>query len=173
MKAKALFAGALAVAALGGATTGATLNTQPLEAEVDPLASIPDHEIDYPSQAEIDAMKAPHNHYALETPQGRVEVTELAYHGRLRDEHEAHLAWEAAREREAEYLAAQYEQAQDAAPVPRRIAQAAPQAPTLTQPEPTTPMPQPIDAATAPVEPLWENGDAKVIDVQAELAAQS
>ncbi len=76
--------GAVAVVAIAGALAGGAIGESPvlLRGQTDSLPEAPI------MSAADDAMRSdrrPPDHYPLETPNGTVEVAELALHGRLRD----------------------------------------------------------------------------------------
>lgn len=81
MKATPLFLGACALASIAGAVGGTTINTSPLQGAGIGSAMIAHRAVvadasDYSHQQEI----LP-DHYALTTPEGRIEVSDLANRG--------------------------------------------------------------------------------------------
>lgn len=104
MTTKPWFLGACAAACIAGAVGGATMPTSPKQDRSDILDEIPQHEIAMPSAEQARKMIAPRNHYALETPEGRIEVAELSEHGLYRDRHREQPYFFAAAEAGAENL---------------------------------------------------------------------
>lgn len=76
--------GAVAVVAIAGAVSGATIGESPVlkRGHTD---TMPQAQIVTAGNAALNSSKRPPDHYPLETPQGTIEVGELALHGRLRD----------------------------------------------------------------------------------------
>ena len=76
--------GAVAVVAIAGAVSGATIGDSQvlMRGHTDTL---PEAQIVTAANAEMRTMRNPPNHYPLETKDGTIEVAELALHGRLRD----------------------------------------------------------------------------------------
>lgn len=186
--------GATAAAAILGALTGASIATEPLTRGSDPLASIPSHDIAQHDAEEARAMIAPRNHYPLVTPQGVVEVAELAYRGRLRDEtryfvEEYEFPDHDFREIDHDYFDARHGEAEAAA---ERAARAAKPGPAFAVPasaevrrvsarepaaaEPLAAAPPKLEPSPRPSvtlrKPAQADGGPAVIDVAAELAAR-
>ncbi|MFN2098812.1 hypothetical protein [Altererythrobacter sp. MF3-039] len=82
MKVAPMFAGAAVVAACAGTAIGLTLPTKPIAMGGDPLAEIPKHPV---SQAAFEPQRRGPDHYPLQTPEGTIEVHELADHGLYRN----------------------------------------------------------------------------------------
>lgn len=88
MKARPLIVGAFLIAPIVGAVAGQKMST-------DPIASISDLSTTLPTGSPIaagdattrTAQRLP-DHYAMETPQGRIEVHELAMRGRYADRYQ-------------------------------------------------------------------------------------
>ena len=76
--------GAMAVIAMAGAVSGATIGESPIltKSHAD---NLPQSVIVSTSNAALTNKDSPPNHYPLETENGTIEVAELALHGRLRD----------------------------------------------------------------------------------------
>lgn len=81
MKATLMILGACVLAPVAGGFAGAAINTTPLEAAGDPLATIPRHETGLSGAIDAGAYDTP-DHYPLITPRGTVPVEELVFHGR-------------------------------------------------------------------------------------------
>ena len=84
MKTTPAVLGAICLALSAGTALGLSTPTQPLSDYSDTLADLPRHALNTPSPEEARKMIAPRDQYPLETPDGVVEVAELAFHGRLR-----------------------------------------------------------------------------------------
>ncbi|MBX7528562.1 hypothetical protein [Qipengyuania vesicularis] len=76
--------GAIAVVAIVGAVSGASVGDSPILIRGH-HESLPEARIVRAANADLRDTSRPPDHYPLETPQGTVEVAELALHGRLRD----------------------------------------------------------------------------------------
>ncbi|MBX7539585.1 hypothetical protein [Qipengyuania sphaerica] len=76
--------GAVAVVTIAGAVSGATIGESPMlqRGQTDTL---PQAQIVSASNAAMDSSRRPPDHYPLKTPEGTIEVAELALHGRLRN----------------------------------------------------------------------------------------
>ncbi|EDL49230.1 hypothetical protein [Erythrobacter sp. SD-21] len=76
--------GAVAVVAIAGAVSGATIGDSPVlkRGHTDTL---PEAQLVAASNEAVRTSQRPPDHYPLETPKGTIEVGELALHGRLRD----------------------------------------------------------------------------------------
>ena len=81
MKLSPLILGAAALVPIAGAAIGANLNTTPVGAIEDATASIPQQALFTPTKDPYSSQARLPDHYAMETPQGRVEVSELAIRG--------------------------------------------------------------------------------------------
>ena len=76
--------GAVAVIAIAGAVSGATIADTPMLTRGHP-DTLPKAQIVSYDRQTTQWAKAPPNHYPLKTPNGTIEVAELALHGRMRD----------------------------------------------------------------------------------------
>jgi hypothetical protein len=84
MKTTPLILGACTAVAIAGAAMGSAINTTPLShGPREWLDSIPKHEAAFGPQSGIDRVTQTPTQYALDTPQGRFEVGELAMRGRF------------------------------------------------------------------------------------------
>ncbi|APE27994.1 hypothetical protein [Aurantiacibacter gangjinensis] len=92
--------GAAICVPLAGAIAGASMDTDPIGTVTDVTASIPDHSNFAKADAAPKTQARLPDHYAMETPDGLVEVHELAMRGQDRDRWQAARAYE--REIEAE-----------------------------------------------------------------------
>jgi hypothetical protein len=81
MQAKPLFLGACALASIAGAISGATTNTRPIQKAGIGSELLPRAEISSDPGDLWRAQPALPDHYAMTTPDGRVEVAELATRG--------------------------------------------------------------------------------------------
>lgn len=144
------FLGACALVSIAGAVGGATMNTQPIQRAGIGSEMLPHAEIAF-DPADIGQPPAsPPDHYALTTPEGRVEVAELSTRGLYAQQR---FGW-----REASY---------EPPPLP-------------AWPEPagewdrSAPDGEPAYAEPAPAPPAEaaqsEDGAPRLIDVAAELA---
>ena len=196
MKISPWLVGALAVTPIVGAFAGQQISAEPLTAATDVTATLPER----PHIAHDDATPRTQprlpNHYAMKTPEGVVEVHELAMRGRFRDRYDALDRYQARTEENLTYLEARWEQtdldhrAQRAvAPNPyrqqadtigyadREIAHYAASERARTG-EAATPQGSNDLAAAQPVQtdhieiavPQPRNGQPKVVDVRRELA---
>ncbi len=81
MKATPLFLGACALASVAGAIGGATTNTKPIQDAAIGMNMLPDRQIAFnPADSGLPEA-APPDHYAMVTPQGRIEAAELSTRG--------------------------------------------------------------------------------------------
>ena len=184
--------GAVAVVAIAGAVSGATIGDSPVlkKGHTDTLPTAP---IVRASDGAMNGGVRPPDHYPLKTPQGTVEVAELALHGRLRDRG-GDMWWEG-RDDERAHMSASYDfydtasperieherrllafQGADPAPSQAR-AEPAPQHPrraSMTRAEAPMALAEPAQVAAAEpaVQPAAEAsiGNARTIDVTAALA---
>ena len=175
---------ALAVVAIAGAVSGEAIGDSPV-LKADVQETLPDAQPMSATQLPSPSSKRPPDQYPLETPDGVIEVGELAMHGRLRDTPHAHWWRNANRDLGAQYEA-QYDEAdlarlaheealiaytaQPPAPAPAMEQVQAPQRVTRAEApmalaEPAAPEP-PAPAARASI------GNAKSIDVAAALEGQ-
>lgn len=76
--------GAIALVAIVGAVSGASVGDSPILVRGH-HETLPEARIVRAANADLRDTSRPPDHYPLETPQGTVEVAELALHGRLRD----------------------------------------------------------------------------------------
>ena len=76
--------GALAVVAIAGAVSGATVGDSPI-LKRGYHETVPEVPIVRSANSYQRATRRPPDHYPLKTPKGTIEVAELALHGRLRD----------------------------------------------------------------------------------------
>ena len=84
MKPLPMLLGAVALALTTGAVAGNALSTEPLGANQDVSHILPQRAtVAYPG--ELKRVEPLPDHYPLETPDGVIEVAELAWHGRYRD----------------------------------------------------------------------------------------
>jgi len=182
---------AAAIVAIGGAVGGATIGTTPIvergEASQLPTAPI------IQSRTADAPRKALPNHYALETPDGRIEVGELALHGRMRDS-QAGMHWEREREiadrgietyerernddRELhiareQALIAYTTTAEPAPPVTASMPDTAERPAYASRPsraEAPLALADPVSVASVQAEPTARVGKAKMIDISASLS---
>lgn len=159
MQATPLFLGACALASIAGVVSGTTINTRPIQHAGIGMDEIPRPAIHFdPSDAGIGQQIALPDHYALNTPEGEVAVGELSTRGLYA---QRRFGW------------------RDAAWVP-------PPPPAFAEPaaEPgwsASAADLAADAAPAsieqqagePIEVQASDGQARIIDVQSELARQS
>ncbi|GGD45013.1 hypothetical protein GRI62_10275 [Erythrobacter arachoides] len=77
--------GVAALVPIAGAFAGQAMSTDPVGIHADAISSMPAHSgITAGSGAELEQQRLP-DHYAMDTPHGRVEVADLAWRGRYRD----------------------------------------------------------------------------------------
>lgn len=81
MKALPMFLGACALASIAGAVGGTTINTTPLQVASIGSDMIPDRAIAFDPSGNGGRHEALPDHYAMTTPEGRIEVTDLATRG--------------------------------------------------------------------------------------------
>ena len=94
MKAKPLIVGAFLLAPVMGAVAGQGMSTQPITSTTELSAALPETSaIATQSAATRTAARLP-DHYAMETPEGRVEVHELALRGRYADRYDRYETWQ-------------------------------------------------------------------------------
>ncbi len=184
---------ALAVTVIGGAVSGASIGTAPvLKRGLDTPPYQSGHTAPYMAR-QTDSAALP-DHYALETPHGRIEAAELALRGRMHEKTFARTVIEAApppadpfrqaalTERERAYYG--YDTVAPAVAVPAdrprpdltRQDTAPPgpgyaQTPALSRAEAPLALAEPAPVAEAPTPPPPANiGKARMIDVSASLA---
>lgn len=75
---------AVAVVAIAGAVSGATIGDSPVLKER-PRGTLPEAPMISASNDALHDTTRPPDHYPLKTPEGTIEVAELALHGRLHD----------------------------------------------------------------------------------------
>ena len=80
-----LILGAIPLTIFAGALVGTAVATEPLKIAADTAYTAPTHAVEDRSLAEAQAMIGPQNQYRMETPDGIVEVSELALRGRFRN----------------------------------------------------------------------------------------
>ncbi len=182
MKRTPLILGAIPLTIFAGAAIGTSVTADPIGRTANPLEQIPQHEIETRTADEARAMTATRDQYPLETPDGVIEVGELAYHGRLRDRMREQPLYGAETEAEAfgvvedtELLAAESDAGNAYAGAPIQPANFVPLEEGVF--ENTDNTAAPADTKTAPAvqhtrfaernETL--EGKARVIDVEAQL----
>lgn len=154
MQAMPMFVGACVLASIGGIVSGANINTQPLQ-----RAGIGMDEINRPALAfdpsddGLSDQVALPDHYALNTPNGRVEVAELSTRGLYA---QRRFGW-----REAEWTPPEDTLVDDPEPVVEDWSQTRAEEPAAA-PAPAEP----------PTDPAPQIGQARIIDVASTLAAQ-
>ncbi len=157
MKAKPFFIGACVLASVAGAVGGATTNTIPLQNGGIGLDMLPERHVAFDaSESSVPEVALP-DHYAMTTPQGRVEVAELATRGLYAQQR---FGW-----READY-----ERSAEPAfsPPPGEDAR---NEPTGTKPPRIEAAPRPVPVA--PLELARPADQVRIVDVAAALASTS
>lgn len=101
--------GAAALVPVFGAVAGASLNTEPIGIAADVSASLPERPAIAIADAAPRTQERLPDHYAMETPEGRVEVHELAMRGRHPDRFRAARAYEQRLERDLAALEARWD----------------------------------------------------------------
>lgn len=86
MKPTPVILGAITLAIGAGTALGMSTPTDPLSKYSDTLATLPQHAMENRTADEARKMIASRDQYPLETPDGVIEVRELVFHGRLRDQ---------------------------------------------------------------------------------------
>lgn len=175
MPATPWIAGAIAAAMLGGAAAGMSVNTTPIERFSDPLETIPRHQqAAYARQPQANLP----NHYAMETPQGTLSVSEVF----TRRTQLNPPRWQVSSEdyRPDPILLdddGHWVEASDKTAPEPAVAARNPLAPALSPDarplEPVGDAPVTLPGATAHRGPLAANATARVIDVRAELAGRN
>lgn len=162
MKAKPLIAGALVLAPITGGLAGQMISTDPITDATDISATLPQHSPVAVADATPRTTPRLPDHYAMETPEGTVEVHELAMRGRYRDRYEPYQRWQAETERNLAMLEAEWgnaaPQTQQAAPEPAAKPKQAPQQVAT------------VDVGLGVPEP--QASTFRVINVESELALQ-
>ncbi|MBX7459097.1 hypothetical protein K3152_12630 [Qipengyuania sp. 1NDH17] len=105
--------GAVAVVAIAGAVSGATIGDSPV-LKRGLTETMPEAPIVRASNSAMRDGKRPPDHYPLKTPDGTIEVAELSLHGRMRDRG-GDLWWEG-RDDERAYMDAGYDFYETASP---------------------------------------------------------
>lgn len=110
MKISPWLLGALAVAPIVGAFAGQQISAEPLSTATDVTAALPDRP--HIASGDVTPRTQPRlpDHYAMETPEGVVEVHELSMRGRFRDRYDALDRYQARTEEDLTYLEARWEQ---------------------------------------------------------------
>tara|TARA_E500000305_G_C3965922_1_gene209491 strand:+ start:32 stop:613 length:582 start_codon:yes stop_codon:yes gene_type:complete len=169
-----------------GALAAAAIDTTPVTGGHDDyLADIPAQQMQTVSPEQAKAMQARANHYPLETPDGTIEVAELAYHGRLRNRLSERALYEARYGEGYLYdVAAEEERDAVAEAMPDMAWPVDPAVVTGIGPHEGTPLDagdemliydQPVEAPAQPVNPEiayrdGRQGGPRMINVAAELA---
>jgi hypothetical protein len=164
MKAAPLFLAACALASIGGIVSGATIDTEMIQHAGIGMNDIHRPEIAFdPADTGLSDQVALPDHYALNTPSGRFEVAELSNRGLYA---QRRFGW-----REAQYAPP------PEAPLPEPVAEPGwsyepPDAPLEISAEaPRQVIGGPPQAEVqASVQQAAPDGEARIIDVQAELA---
>ncbi|MGX7953148.1 hypothetical protein ACWPM1_11360 [Tsuneonella sp. HG249] len=81
MRVKPTFLGACALVSIAGAVGGATINTQPIQRAGIGSEMLPRTDFAFDPSDDGLPREAPPEHYAMNTPEGRIEVAELADRG--------------------------------------------------------------------------------------------
>lgn len=162
MKATPLFLGACAVASLAGAVSGAAINTSVIQHAGVGAGGLPSPSFAFDaSDTGLAAQEALPDHYALVTPDGRVEVAELANRGLYAQQR---FGW-----REAEWAPPPV----PAFPEPEADPQWSASANDLRNVSEGVPATTAEPAVDRPGEVQNSPAGARIIDVQAALASQS
>ena len=98
-------AGAVALITMAGAVSGAAIGDSRI-LQRDHSDSLPEAQLVTAGNADLRSSERPPDHYPLETPDGTLEVAELALHGRMRASNDSNW-WEQRADNRAE-LAAEY-----------------------------------------------------------------
>jgi len=157
MQATPLFIGACVLASIGGIVSGATINTRPLQ-----HAGIGMDEITRPALAfdpsgdGLSDQVALPDHYALNTPEGRVDVAELSTRGLYA---QRRFGW-----RDAVWAPPPDQVFDDSQPVVPDWSE--------TRAEAAAPPSASAVPAQPAMEPTPQIGQARIIDVESALAAQ-
>lgn len=94
MKAKPLIVGAFLLAPIMGAVAGQGMSTEPITSATELSAALPKtNAIATQNAATRTSARLP-DHYAMETPEGRVEVHELALRGRYANRYDPYETWQ-------------------------------------------------------------------------------
>lgn len=157
MKATPWFVGACALVSVAGVVSGATINTRPIQRGGIGMEEISRPGIDFASDNGLSDQVALPDHYAINTPEGRFDVAELSTRGIYA---QRRFAW-----REARWT-----------PPPEPAFREEPQSEWSERGTEFDAQNAPADdAPTAPADPPVapdsQDGSARLIDVQSELAA--
>ncbi len=193
MKVSPWFLGAAAVVPIAGAVIGSHMSTDPVGQRADVTETLPVGSTAVYANANPRTSERLPDHYAMETPEGVVEVKELAMRGRYRDRYRTPDSYDHSYEEEIDTLEARWDsdrldaRAQRAlAPSPAPVARTSHNAVPTAQPEAAhyaameqartgedfrTETTQVADGVIEiqPAEPAI--GNARVIDVAGELSA--
>jgi hypothetical protein len=93
MNAKSLIVGALLIAPAIGLAAGQAISTEPLDEATDVMDTLPERPTISITTSATPAGRRLPDHYAMETPEGRVEVHELALRGRYADRRQQVESW--------------------------------------------------------------------------------
>ncbi|WP_120077768.1 hypothetical protein [Aurantiacibacter odishensis] len=93
MKIKPLIVGAFLLAPVIGAVAGQNMSAEPIKPISDVSATLPDRPVIASNDAVPHTRERLPDHYAMETPEGRVEVHELAMRGRYADRYHQYETW--------------------------------------------------------------------------------
>ena len=94
MNAKPLIVGALLLAPVIGAVAGQGMSTEPIMSATDLSATLPQTPAIAMGDAATRTTPRLPDHYAMETPEGRVDVDELAMRGRYANRYEPYQHWQ-------------------------------------------------------------------------------
>ena len=155
MKATPLFLGACALASIAGAVGGATTNTIPLQGAGIGSELIPSRSAAFDPSDTGSGQEMLPDHYAITTPEGRIEVADLSTRGLYAQQR---FGW-----REAELEAAPEPTYAELEPLEWQASQ-----PATTEDQMTTAPEPPLDLA----EPAVATVTPRIIDVAATLAAR-
>ena len=86
MKVSPWILGAAALVPVAGALAGSNIGTEPVGLHDDVIASLPETSASYERGGPALEQERLPDHYAMETPEGRVEIADLALRGRYRDQ---------------------------------------------------------------------------------------
>lgn len=182
--------GAAILAPVTGAIAGSQMSTEPIGVYADVTASLPDQPIAYNRAGPTLQQERLPDHYPLETPEGRIEVAELAWHGRYRDRvrlveqagdyyapagyARIDAAWdEAPAYGSSSRAAAALDAQQPSPPRLRMVNFERTSPPDVIEVVPDTAEPAPPPAQIAVMQRLPQNPGARIVDVSAELAQRN
>lgn len=86
--------GAAVLVPVTGALIGKNMSTEPIGIHADVTANLPDRPYARAASPVRNTHERLPDHYAVETPEGRIEVSELAWHGRYRDSMRRYTGYE-------------------------------------------------------------------------------